>query len=247
VTVRHEEIPGYMPAMTMPLRVLDAAALEDVQVGDRIEATLRVDPGKSALVDLVVTQPATMELSTAGGTLELRPKPPQLEPGEEVPDFQMTLQDGKTASLSSFRGKFVVLTFTYTRCPVPDFCPLIDRKFQELDRIVRRVPARAEAVRLLSVSFDPEHDTPEIIAKHAERVGATPPGWSFAVASHDELRKVAPVLGLGYGPGENEIMHNLRTAVIDPEGRLLVLENGNSWQPEKLIQAFQSLILPARK
>ncbi len=125
-----------------------------------------------------------------------------LEPGEPVPDFAMTTQDGKTLRLSDLRGKVVVLTFIYTRCPLPDFCPLMDGKFAELARTVAAVPGRAEQVRLLSVSFDPEHDTPEVLAKHAKLRGAKPPLWTFAVASHEELRKVAAPLGLTYGPRE---------------------------------------------
>ncbi len=117
-----------------------------------------------------------------------------------VPDFTMTTQEGRTLALSELRGKVVVLTFIYTRCPLPDFCPLMDRKIKELAGKVDAMPGRAEQVRLLSVSFDPEHDTPEVLRKHAQVQGARPPLWTFAVASHDELAKVAGPLGLMYGP-----------------------------------------------
>jgi protein SCO1/2 len=159
-----------------------------------------------------------------------------------VPDFAMTLQDGRTLRLSELRGKIVVLTFIYTRCPLPNFCPLMDKNFAELARWVQAVPARAEEVRLLSVSFDPEHDTPEVLAAHAQLRGAKPPVWQFAAASHDELRKVAGPLGLSYAPTGNEIIHGLTTAVIGPEGRLARLVEGNRWTPDELRRTIAELL-----
>jgi protein SCO1/2 len=162
----------------------------------------------------------------------------------------MTTQDGKALKLSDLRGEVVVLTFIYTRCPLPDFCPLMDRKFAELAGKIAASPQRAERVRLLSVSFDPEHDTPEVLEKHARVQGASPPLWTFAVASHAELARVAAPLGLMYGPSETEIIHNLSTAVIDPEGRLARLEIGTaarSWSASDLLKQVVSLIPPGPK
>ena len=105
----------------------------------------------------------------------------------------MTGQDGKTFKLSDLRGEVIVLTFIYTRCPMPEFCPLMDRKFSELAQHVSAFPKRAKEIRLLSLSFDPENDTPEVLRKHAALRGATPPLWSYAVASHEELARIAPV------------------------------------------------------
>jgi protein SCO1/2 len=186
----------------------------------------------------------TIDLS--GGMAALKPKQAVLKPGETVPDFAMTTQDGKPLHLSDLRGNVVVLTFIYTRCPLPDFCPLIDRKFKALADKLALVPARAEHARLLSVSFDPEHDTPETLRKHARLKGAEPPLWSFAVASHDELQKVAPSLGLSYLPGENEIAHSLSTAIIDAEGKLVRLETGRSWDPTDFFKTIYPLLPVSR-
>jgi protein SCO1/2 len=223
----------------MPFNVPDRADLDDVRPGDRVEGTLRVGPTSSALTGLTVTDPAppqALSLDLSGGEAKLRPKTPLLEPGQAVPDFAMTTQDGRTLRLSDLRGKVVVLTFIYTRCPLPDFCPLMDRKISELASLVGPDSERAQKVRLLSVSFDPEHDTPEDLARHAKAMGARPPLWTFAVASHVELQKVAEPLGLSYGPTEREIIHTLSTAVIGPDGRLVRLERGRSWTPAKLFQ-----------
>lgn len=253
VTIRHEAIPGFMPEMTMPFTLKQPDAFEDLRTGDEVQGKLvvREEHGEVAsydLIDLVVTRPAPPEprtLSLSGGTATLTPGVKELKPGEAVPDFSVTTQEGEPLKLSDLRGKVVVLTFIYTRCPLPDFCPLMDRKFSQLADRIKIVPARAENVRLLSISFDPEHDTPAVLADYARSRGAEPPLWSYAVASHEELGRVAAAFGLMYGPSRDEIIHNLSTAVIDPEGRLATLETGptgKTWEPVALLKLIYSLI-----
>jgi protein SCO1 len=258
VTIHHQAIPGFMQAMTMPFHLDDPTVLDDLQLGDEVEGKLRVERENGAtrdfrLHDLTVTKPAPappLVLDLSGPTPQIRTRPKRLEPGEPVADFSMTRQDGKAFKLSDLRGHVVVLTFIYTRCPLPDFCPYMDRKFAELAQSLAAFPRRAEAVRLLSISFDPDHDTPEILRKHAQTRGGTPPLWTFAVASHDQLARVAPSLGLLYGPGKDEIIHNLCTAVIDQQGKLARLEVGtqsNKWSSADLLKTVYSLISPVHK
>lgn len=255
VLIAHEAIPGFMGAMTMPFSLKDPALLEDVRPGDEVEGPLRVIKEGGLvkdyeLVDLVVTRPALAEpatVGTSGRTLTMEPAPKRLEPGQEVPDFTMTTQDGRSLRLSDLRGHVVVLTFIYTRCPLPDFCPAMDRKFIELAGKVSASPKRAAQVRLLSVSFDPEHDTPEVLRKHAAIQGARPPLWTFAVASHPELAKVASPLGLMYGPSKDEIIHNLCTAIIDPGGKLVQLTVGatnKNWSASDIFKVIAPLATP---
>jgi protein SCO1/2 len=149
--------------------------------------------------------------------------------------------------LSDLRGKVVVLTFIYTRCPFPDFCPLMDRKFSELAQSLGAFPKRAKDIRLISLSFDPENDTPGMLRKHAAIRGATPPLWSYAVASHEELARITPRLGLFFGPDGKEISHNLCTAIIGPDGKLARLEVGtqpNRWETADFLRTIYGL-LPA--
>lgn len=251
VVIAHEAIPGFMNAMTMPFTLKDRSVLEDLEPGDEVEGELRVEKAGTLVKDyeltgLVVTRPAlppapkTLTFSPKG--LTIREAPKRLEPGQEVPDFTMTTQEGRSLKLSELRGDVVVLTFIYTRCPLPDFCPLMDRKFAELAGKLAGSPERARRVRLLSVSFDPEHDTPEVLRKHAAVQGAKPPLWTFAVAAHDELAKVAAPLGLTYGPTSTEIIHNLCTVVIDPTGRLARLEVGNASKKLQASELFQYLV-----
>lgn len=251
VVIAHESIPGFMNAMTMPFTLKDHALLEDILPGDEVEGDLKVEKEGKVVKDyelttLVVTRPALAtpkKLTLSMKNLTIRESPKRLEIGDLVPDFAVTTQEGRTMKLSELRGNIVALTFIYTRCPLPDFCPLMDRKFAELAGKLAASPERSSRVRLLSISFDPEHDTPEVLRKHAEIQGAKPPLWSFAVASHEELAKVAGPLGLTYGPTSTEIIHNLCTAVIDAEGRLAQLEVGNA---VKNLQASELLKLIAR-
>lgn len=228
VMIRHEEIPGYMKAMTMPFDLKGQESLNELFVGDEVEGTLVVKSNDIELKDVVITNPAPPAAINFGPNgIEIKAKPAALLPGEAVPDFKLTLQDGKPAKLSDYRGKVVVLTFIYTRCPLPNFCPLMDRKFGEMAARLQPTP-RADQVRLLSVSFDPEHDTPEVLTSHAKSRGAKMPIWTYAVASHEELGQFGPKLGLMYGPAEKEIMHNLSTAVIGPDGKLIRLDYGTA-------------------
>ncbi len=248
VTISHEAIPGVMSKMTMPFFLKDKSVLEDVRPGDEVEGPLRVDfvgdrIEDMDLTDLTVTRPSTgdppgSEAATTSGVTALRP-------GELVPDFAVTTQDGSRLRLSDLRGKVVVLTFVYTRCPSPEFCPAMDAKFAELARRISASPARSDRIRLLSVSFDPDHDTPEVLAAHARRRGAREPLWTFAVASFPELEKVAGPLGLTFIPGTREIEHNIRTAVIGPDGRLVRLEPGGGWDVADLLGTAYSLVSKA--
>jgi protein SCO1/2 len=256
VVIRHRAIPGFMPAMAMVFKPVNREVLETLHPGDAVEGTLRVEKADGAvkdyqLLDLKVTRPAeppAKVLDVSKGKVQLRQQVPRLQVGDPVPDFTMTGQDGHPFKLSDLRGKVIVLTFIYTRCPMPDFCPLMDRKFSDLSQHLSAFPNRAKEIRLISVSFDPEHDTPEVLRKHAQIRGAVPPLWSYAVASHPELTKIAAPLGLFFGPDGTDIAHNLATAVIDPRGNLARLEVGtqaNRWETSDFLKTIYSLLSPA--
>jgi protein SCO1/2 len=252
VTIAHEAIPGFMPAMTMPFTLKNKASLEDIQPGDEVEGTLRVESVGGEvkdydLVDLTATGRSIEPPSAPIGVGSTGPDPALLKPGDLMPDLAVTTQEGRTLRLSELRGKVVALTFIYTRCPLPEFCPAMDAKFADLARRLSVVPGRADRVRLLSVSFDPEHDTPTVLAEHARRRGARPPLWTFAVASHEELDRVAGPLGLTVAPGSREISHNLRTVVIGPDGRLVRLESGQGWITREVLRTITDLISTAPK
>jgi len=232
VVIRHEDIPGFMQAMTMPFSVEDAGLLEGRTPGDLVTATLVVGETSAHLSSLTTTGHEPLEQSDAPPP----PAPDILETGEQVDDAALVNQAGEAAPFSSFRGHRVALTFIYTRCPLPDFCPLMDRNFASIQRTLA---GRADLgdVRLLTVTFDPEYDTPPVLSAWAQRRGADPAVWSFLTGEPDAVYAFGEQFGLYVEPSPEgfDITHNLRTAVVDAEGRLVSMHSGNDWTPDDIV------------
>jgi protein SCO1/2 len=227
VVLKHEAVDGYMDAMTMPFVVADRGDLLERRPGDLVTATLVVEPTRSFLEGVVLTGRAPLPSGVGG--------PPVadgiqvLAPGDPVPALALTSQSGQPASLADWTGQAGVVTFIYTRCPLPDFCPLMDRRFQEIQAAAAADPALAGKVRLLSVSFDPEFDTPAVLTTHAARVGAKA-GWTFATAPPPIVDRFAAEFGVNViREADGTITHNLRTAVVGPDGRVAAVHSGNDW------------------
>jgi protein SCO1/2 len=236
ITVKHEDIRGFMPGMTMPFKVKDAGQVSAVRAGDLIEATLIVEESTGYLDEIRKTGEAPLPAGV--------PAPPvrMMEPGTDVADAAFTDAQGRARRFSDWRGKSLAVTFIYTRCPVPDFCPLMDRHFAAVQKALQTNGALAERVHLLSVSFDPDHDTPAVLRAHATRVGADPAIWSYVTGSREAIDRFAAPFGVTImrdGTPTEAIIHNLRTAVIDADGRLVQMLNGNDWQPEQLLAAIR--------
>jgi protein SCO1/2 len=237
LTVKHEDIAGFMPGMTMPFKVADRTGFDAVAPGDLITATLTVSETTGQLSAVTKTGTAPLPPETEAG-----PRPRIIEPGTEVPDLTFVDQSGATKKISDWRGQVVAVTFIYTRCPVPDFCPRMDRNFAAAQKLLGEDEQLADRVHLLSVSFDPEYDTPEILRAHASRVGADPARWSFVTGPKEALDPFAAVFGVAIMRDDKpmqEILHNLRTAVIGKDGRLATILNGNEWKPEELVAAIR--------
>lgn len=233
VLVDHEDIEGFMPAMTMPYKVSDAALLEGKQPGDLITATLVVEEASAYLSTLTTTGRAPIKNPGAApaitGTDVLRE-------GDPVPDDRFIDEAGAARSLTALRGHRVALTFIYTRCPLPDYCPLMSRHFKAIqDQISTSADLRD--VRLVSVTLDPEFDTPAVLEAHAKGVGADPRVWFFATGTRDDVLGFAKRFGVLAEPGESAgiVVHNLRTAVIDAQGRLVSVHSGNMWTPAEIV------------
>ena len=238
LTVKHEDIRGFMPGMTMPFKVKDAQQVAASRPGDLITATLVVEESAGYLEDIRKTGEAPLPADV--------PKPPpapMIEPGAEVPGATFVDQSGEERRLADFRGKTVAVTFIYTRCPLPEFCPLMDRHFAAVQKALKAEPDLASRVHLLSVSFDPEFDTPEVLKAHASRVGADPSLWSYVTGPREGIDAFAAAFGVAIMREDDtmeEIIHNLRTAVIGPDGRLVEVFNGNDWQPGQLVASIRA-------
>ena len=241
VTIKHQDVKGLMPGMTMPFTVQDPALLRDRQPGDLVTATLVVEEVKAYLSTL--TKTGHEDVPEAPAT----PVAKGLKPGDLVEDSAFLNQDGALAALRDLRGHRVAMTFVYTRCPLPEFCPLMDRHFVAIQKAVAKAPAMAD-VRLVTVTIDPAHDTPAVLKAHAQRLGADPKVWSFLTPEPAGAPAFFEQFGLlvereGDGPGD--ITHNLRTLVLDPDGRLVSIRTGNDWTPAQLIADLEATAAPA--
>ena len=235
-TVDADDIPGFMSAMAMPYPIPDQKALANLSAGDQITGDLVVTgDGKYHLENIVVTKKGK-GVSQAPPTENLH----QPQPGEKVPDFALVNQDGKTIHLDSFKGKVTLITFIYTRCPFADYCPLVSKNFAQIYAGIRANPTLSSKVRLLSVSFDPDHDTPQVLRQYGSTFDATTGGssfdrWEFATASPKDLEKITQFFGVFYDPSQKEIVHSLSTSVISPQGTIYKWYSGNEWKPSDLI------------
>jgi protein SCO1/2 len=240
VLVKHEDIPGFMPAMTMAYAVKDAALLQDRRPGDLITATLMVSPELAWLSSISKTGSAPLPDDAptkvpAAANVEI------LRPGDAVSTPPLTDENGRLLVLSNWRGSPAAITFTYTQCPLPQYCPLLDRRFAEVQKaIADDATLRAAHTRLLSVSFDPARDHAPVLRAHAKKLGADPGVWTFATAPEDVIDRFAAGFGVNViREKDGTITHNLRTAVIDPAGRVYSIHDGSGWTPAQLVDELK--------
>jgi len=241
VTIKHEDIPGFMGAMTMPFSVKDEWAFEALAPGRYVQATLVVQEDRSWLENLVIGEGPP---ERSPGTAE---DPPAPQPGDEIPDFSLLNQDGESINLKQYRGKALLITFIYTRCPIPEFCPLMTANFSRIHRAVKKDPDLGAGVHLLSVSFDSEFDRPEVLRLYGK--GYAGPNeadpfhhWEFLTGAAEDVREMTGFFGLSYWPESGQIIHSLRTALISPEGKLVRLYRGNEWTIEEVLEQLNHLI-----
>jgi protein SCO1/2 len=236
-----DNIPGFMDAMAMSYKIKPPAVLRQLSPGDSIAADfVDIEPddnnahSDSWLENVKITAHAATPPAAAASSLHMP------APGEDVPDFSFTNQSGKRISLKQFRGTVLLVTFIYTRCPFPDFCPRMSNNFSEIYKQLGTNPALA-GTRLLSISFDPEHDTPKVLRNYGFSVAHThDPAlfthWEFAVPSPADLPRIAEFFALTVKPEGGLITHNLSTAVIGPDGKVVKWYHGSDWQVSDLIK-----------
>jgi protein SCO1/2 len=235
-TVAHDEIPGYMDAMTMPLAVKDTEMLQALTPGDKISGFLVVENNVSWLEILSVAKaPEPIPGATPG---------PEAKPGDDAPDVKLVNQDGHTVRLSQYRGQTVLLTFIYTRCPLPDYCILMSENFGQVSKAIAARPDLRGKVRLLSISFDPEFDRPATLKTYGQtymsRFTKTDFNlWTFATGEADEIRRFAGFFGLVYRQEDKQIVHSLRTIAVNPQGKVEQVFSGNEWKPEDAVAVLE--------
>ena len=241
VTITHEDIKGYMPGMTMPFTVPNDSDLQMLVPNAEVTATLVVDGSQSWLENLfVVVKQGETGAATAAPAM-------QAKEGDEVPDYVLVNQDAKEIRIRNYRGKAVLLTFIYTRCPLPEFCTLMSNNLAQIDRKLGEDSQLYAKTHLLSISIDPAYDKPEVLrsygAAHTERYEKeTFAHWEFAAGTEEQVKDIAQYFGLRYFPENDQIIHSLRTAIIAPDGKLVKVYTGNEWKPEEVVEELKKTL-----
>jgi len=236
VTLKHEAVPGYMDAMTMPFAVGETKILDDLKPGDTVEAKLLVGDRSSHLEGIVVSRgpgaPAEVTIPTSA---------PYGKPGDAAPVTALVDQEGKAFSLADLKGEAIGVTFIFTRCPLPDFCPRMTLNVSEVERLLAADPKLYGRTRLLSVSFDPAYDTPAVLKAFRDPFlkgvpGVVPGHWRFATGTLEHIKEFAGFFGLTYLKTGEQFVHSLATAVIAPDGTLSSIRRGNDWEAKDLVE-----------
>ena len=244
ILVKHEEIPGLMSAMTMPWKVESANMLDNLGPGDLITSEVVVDNDQGVVTRITKLGTAKPDVPAPGGPS--KPGVRYLTPGDTVPNQSLVDQSGQRRDLDTIRGERpLAITFIYTRCPIPTFCPAMDRQFAEAQTLIK-AKGLAGRAGLLSVSFDPKHDTPAVLAQHAKGLNADPKVWTFVTGDREEIDRFASSLLLtlvrGEGPNPDEIGHTLRTTVIDRNGRIAKSYSGAEWTAAEHVADLERLL-----
>lgn len=244
VTVAHEAIPGLMDAMTMSFPIRERWVVGVAAPGDRIAGTLVVDGARSWIEGASLTKPPVGSTTAAprDSTAAAGIGP---EPGTPLPEAPLRDQAGRPVTAKDFAGRDVILTFIYTRCPLPDFCPLMMTRLNEAAARLRKA-GRRDDVQILAISIDPAHDTPQVLADYGRRFitgeGDDPfHRWSLLTGTPANVRTWAALFALTYEKDGTDIAHGLRTAVVDREGKVVGVLRGNDWTTDQLMS-----LLPAR-
>jgi protein SCO1/2 len=245
ITLQHGEVKGFMDAMTMPFAVKEQWAFDAAAPGDSLRGVLVVDGARAWIEGVSVTR-TNAPPPASGRKASWAPA----DPGTPVPDVTLVDQDGRPLRLAAWRGQPYVITFSYTRCPLEEFCPLMMQRFAAIEKAIAGEPSLG-AARLLTVTLDPVHDTParlrEYGAKFATGRGPGDPfsRWRLATGKPDQVKSLAAFFGLDYyTETTGQVIHSLRTAVIDREGRVARVFESNTWKVDAVIEALRAAAPP---
>jgi protein SCO1/2 len=238
VTVDSEAIPGLMGAMIMPYKLAQPGVASELHPGDHITARLRVLESGSVIDQIDVTAQAKPDYKPSKSyNVPAR--------GQTVPNFKFLNQSGKAIDVDQFRGKVLLVTFIYTRCPLPDYCIRMSRNFATIQKQLAADPQLSNKTHLLSISFDPAYDTPKVLHSY----GSTYAGsaafshWDFATPSPAELDAVEQFFDVGVSPGSNNTLtHSLSTAVIAPDGKIFRWYPSNDWTPSSVLDDVKQAV-----
>jgi protein SCO1/2 len=243
ITLQHDAIPGLMEAMTMQYPVTDRSALSELHPGDKIVATILADPSSQGPVNLRLSEIVVIAQAKPDYAQAVQYHVPA--PGDEVPDFTLLNQSDRKIGLKQYRGKVLLMTFIYTRCPLADYCPRMSRNFAQIDQQLAADPKLYKETHLLSVSFDPTYDTPKVLKSYGGAYTGkyskeTFDHWEFAAPNEKELPKMEQYFDVGVTPGEKgTLQHSLATVVIGKDGKVIAFYPTNDWSVDAVLQQIK--------
>ena len=230
--IEHQEMPGYMPAMTMAFHIsntVDTSALLD---DDEVRFRYRVGDDGALADRFVVTGRAPPPAPVVRASVR------RVREGDAVPAFNLVDENNRTFTQANLLGRYTVITFIFTRCPVPEYCPAMAASFASLQEAILSSDAPAGLLRLLSVTLDPEFDTPQILTVYGDAVGANPALWNFATGPKDEAEALSRAFSVYTERNGALLDHTLCTALIGPDGRVRQIWRGNGWKVGEIVAAL---------
>jgi len=243
-----DNIPNFMEPMTMSLAVRNSQELEGLDVGSMIEFTLVADRNSPYIEKVRIHRYESVEqdplaarrLKLLAGAVDASTAPQDLPLGVRVPDFSLIDQNRQNVTLSQFSGKVVAITFTYTHCALPNFCFRISNSFRHLQQ--RFVDQMGRDLILLTISFDPAHDTPEIMAQYGKTWNADAQSWRLLTGPPAKVQKLCNQFGISFWPDEGLMIHSLHTFIVDRDGTLLANLEGNEFTADQLGDLVQTAL-----
>ncbi|WP_438479098.1 SCO family protein [Oleiharenicola lentus] len=240
--VQHDEIKGYMPAMTMEFRVETSGDLQNAKPGQRIRAEM-VERGDDYFLekiwpdDAVTTQAIAAATNALAQDTSTRGKGVYREIGEEMPLFTLLDQEGRAVNANRFRGKQIVLNFIFTRCPIATMCPAATLRMMDLQKAAK--DAGVKNFELVSISLDPEYDTPGVLKEYAEVRGIDTANWSFLTGPDAAVRHLLAQLGIIREFEGATIKHTLATVLINEQGKISYRIDGSSWPVDEFVRRLK--------
>src|SRR5262245_24284925 len=241
IEIQHENIAGFMPSMTMPFVARDPKQIADLKTGDAISFRMAITKKDLWIGDVKKIRREEVNVEEPKQTSPVpTERDAHLKEGDGMPTFSLTNQNGGRITLDTFRGQPFVLTFVFTRCPVPNFCPRMSNNFEELQAAIKAGSGSVAKTRLLSVTLDPDYDTPKILCDYATFHHSDSKIWSFATGDKKEIDSLTRAFSVYRQTEGGTISHGLATALINRDGRIKRIWRGNAWTPAEVTAAIQA-------
>jgi protein SCO1/2 len=241
IEIQHENIPGFMPSMTMPFVARDPKQIADLKTGDAISFRMAVTKKDFWIENVKTIRREEVHVAEPKQTPPLSAgREARLKEGDEMPPFNLTDQSGERISLDTFRGQPFVVTFVFTRCPVPNFCPRMSNNFEELQTAIKAGSGALAKTRLVSITLDPDYDTPKILSDYAAFHHADSKIWSFATGDGKEIDSLTRAFSVYRQTEGGTLSHGLATALINSNGKIEKVWRGNGWTPAEVTEAIQA-------